>query len=1199
MKKNLLLAFLFIMSVMSSVAQVQYSTPHRLRYSPNMTEKELYNIEFLQNMPKEDWALFTQDPRFDADKVIKIRTDWKEKRKAQQGGMQKSSQTAGQSNCKWIEPTNDYENPNTIQWPGSPGNSTDNFSPVINLGWNFNYFGQNFNQVVITTKGTIALGNAGYIDFTPSAFPDPLTTESTQQYDHISAFWTDFDFGASGELYYNLTDDALYVNYVNVGYWPNNDDRVNSFQIILTPDGSPVIGNGNNVQFVYGDMQFANSQISGATGGCGATTNLAVVGCDRVSGTQHYAFGRFNICDSEQYNGPYGVNANQQDGVDWLDGRVIEFNTSVANFNVNQPPAVMSEACDTITMCVGETFDFYLGFTSPEATQTTSITFSQSGTGFSATAASGNAAILNNAQFVASAANVGTNTVTITATDNGSPAESTTVTYVFIVDDIVPPPITISGVFTICAGQETELTASDGFDSYLWSTGQTGQTIITDEGGPVTVIGYYGLCSAVGTETIEVGDLEYPGLVGGNIPIEICPGIDTVVCLLNPENYISYQWSVEPGFDGEFVPGTPTDEACAQVTGNVNGNYRVDVVTPEGCEYFNIKLVYTTPVQPCESNEDNEGAHCDGLDPLDFCGYSVPPEDNFLIYGISTNQNGWQGSYINIYVYPADGGPMETFFFTTFGPLGQFDDIMIGTGDSMVIEYFSNGNNFAGNSLWVFNCGQNFPTIIDAPLEDGIVWSALSTCVPSALPGTWTVSGPGGWSFSDPSQMTTTWTPTQYGVYQLCFNNPNCAFDYCYDVEYSEPPTITMTPAADVLLCDNETVNANAIVADLSGNGTVTWTGQGVVGTGNTAVAGPYTNYTNTTVSATITNVCGSASDSFDLVYQPNVPEPVLNDLPLCNNGSVTLDPIAPGSDNVNLEYDWTPGNASSSTLSVSQPGTYSVIVSNDCDTSDPASANIYGVVAATASSQPEANVLECSADEVTLTVTYANAPAYTVSWNGPVDSSTGTVVADQDGTYCFDITDIFGCDTHTTGCTEVEISEAPTTNSGSSEIFALCPRECEQLDLISTAEDAQFSWSTNCSGYGISSGSGSIEYCADNVPQSCLGTPIIITGTVSNACGSDNATWTVQSNGCEVTIPNVFTPNGGDGNDTFEIKGLENYTNAELTVFNRWGTAVYESTNYRNDWRAQDLNEGTYWYLLKLPYGVKTEYKGFIHVIR
>lgn len=1184
-------------------SQVEYRAPFNARYSREMTLEQLYDTTFLQMMSKEDWVRFAHDPRFDADRVIEIKTTWKEMHKPG-NDMAKSLQTAGEAHCTWIQPTTSYVHPNTIQWPGSPGNSTDNYSAPINLGWNFNYFGQTFNQVVLTTKGTIVLGSTGYLDFSPSAFPDPLPTESNQQYDQIAGFWSDFDFGGTGDLYYLVTPQALYVNYINVGYWPNGSDKKNSFQMVITPDGSSVISGGNNVQFTYYDMQWANSQISGANGGCQATTNLANVGCDRATGNQHYAFGRFNLCNSTQYNGPYGITLAQQDGVDWLDNRVISFNTSVSNFNVNQPPQVIGEACDTIRMCIGETFNFDLAFTSPESNQTTTITFNQSSTGFSATPINSgtgmvNAAVLNNAQFVASASNVGNNTVNIIATDNGAPVATRTVTYVFIVEDIVPPPITISGVSSICAGGQAELTASSGFDSYTWSNGATGVTANVSTPGTITVVGHYGICSAVGSLIIDVTPYFIPQLVGGNSPIHMCPGQDTTICVLG--NYESYEWYVYPGYTGEFVTGAPLDEACAQVTGNVSGNYGILVTDSSGCQGLNIKLVTITESFVCSANEDNAGPQCNGLQPKQFCGFSNPPADNLTIYGLSTSANGWQGSYINIYVYPSSGASPTVYFFTTFGALGINSSIIIGAGDSVAIEYFANGNNFQGNSLWVMNCGQNTPTIIPAPLNSGIVWSGMSTCVSTPLLGQWTVTGPTGWNMTTMTQMTTTFTPAQYGNYTLCFNDPACSINHCYSMEYTQAPTLTMSPGNDLLLCNTETTAQSLAVTDVGGTGTITWTGLGVVPSANSlaATAGPYTGYVSTTVTASITNGCGTASDAIQLTHQPDAPEPSLINQTLCSGSTLTLDPVPTSQDNPNLQYQWTPGNATTPTLTVSISGTYSVIVNNLCDVSNSASSSISGVVAAAITSSPNASYLECDNGQVPLSVAYSNASEYTISWTGPVTSTGNAINANVDGNYCWNVTDIHGCGTSATGCANVDISSTPSTSSGNAELSALCPRECKQFDIVATGENVSYSWTTNCSGLGISSSSATIQYCADNVPQDCLGTPITITGTVSNGCGSSQATWQVQSNACEVTIPNVITPNGSGGNDKFYIKGLENYTNAHLTIFNRWGDNVFESKNYSNNWTAADLAEGTYWYFLKLPFGLKTEYNGFFSILR
>jgi gliding motility-associated-like protein/uncharacterized repeat protein (TIGR01451 family) len=83
--------------------------------------------------------------------------------------------------------------------------------------------------------------------------------------------------------------------------------------------------------------------------------------------------------------------------------------------------------------------------------------------------------------------------------------------------------------------------------------------------------------------------------------------------------------------------------------------------------------------------------------------------------------------------------------------------------------------------------------------------------------------------------------------------------------------------------------------------------------------------------------------------------------------------------------------------------------------------------------------------------------------------------------------------------------------------------------------------------------------------------------------------------------IPNVFTPNGDGVNDTFEIPGLETFTGNELNVVNRWGATVYQKKNYKNEWDGQGLNEGTYFYLLKVQTasGKWDVYKGYITLLR
>ena len=69
-----------------------------------------------------------------------------------------------------------------------------------------------------------------------------------------------------------------------------------------------------------------------------------------------------------------------------------------------------------------------------------------------------------------------------------------------------------------------------------------------------------------------------------------------------------------------------------------------------------------------------------------------------------------------------------------------------------------------------------------------------------------------------------------------------------------------------------------------------------------------------------------------------------------------------------------------------------------------------------------------------------------------------------------------------------------------------------------------------------------------------------------------------------DVLVPNVITPNGDGKNDVFWIDGLELKLNNNLYIFNRWGNEVFRSNGpYKNNWNGNGLNEGTYYYLLKI----------------
>jgi gliding motility-associated-like protein len=90
--------------------------------------------------------------------------------------------------------------------------------------------------------------------------------------------------------------------------------------------------------------------------------------------------------------------------------------------------------------------------------------------------------------------------------------------------------------------------------------------------------------------------------------------------------------------------------------------------------------------------------------------------------------------------------------------------------------------------------------------------------------------------------------------------------------------------------------------------------------------------------------------------------------------------------------------------------------------------------------------------------------------------------------------------------------------------------------------------------------------------------------------------------------MPNAFTPNGDGTNDDFFGKGfLTGATNFRMSIWNRWGELVYETTNPNDKWNGEKRNsagmspEGVYVYVVTFtgPRGELNEYKGFATLVR
>jgi len=109
--------------------------------------------------------------------------------------------------------------------------------------------------------------------------------------------------------------------------------------------------------------------------------------------------------------------------------------------------------------------------------------------------------------------------------------------------------------------------------------------------------------------------------------------------------------------------------------------------------------------------------------------------------------------------------------------------------------------------------------------------------------------------------------------------------------------------------------------------------------------------------------------------------------------------------------------------------------------------------------------------------------------------------------------------------------------------------------------------------------------------------------------CDSDGIPDYLDPDPCDLTIPTGFSPDGDGINDFFVIEGIQGYPNASITIFNRWGNKVFESTNgYNNDWDGtnqfgmtvgdRNLPVGTYFFVLDLGDGSEV-IKGYVFINR
>jgi gliding motility-associated-like protein len=1199
----------------------------------------------VMNMTRDEWSVVRAWEGFDENAYLETLWNFKasfsddrEKSKI------KRQAKVLQSDCGcWVEPDASYTTmvpppglgglqPGEEQWATQGGAGWDvdcSSNPISFPGWTFELYGDSYEEFYVNSKGMISFGE-DVIDWTPTSFPEA-------EYNQIAGYWQDTDNRSVGEIMYKVTPEAVYVNYVEVGYYNNHDDLTNSYQIIITPNDG-IIGDGNNAQVCYLDMNWAHGDIGGSGGCCGDTPGVTGADQDDTSSQgPHVQFGRFNLTD-DTYNGPYGIGPGADDGINWLDFKFFDLNTAVSSTNL---PPVPTEnlGCDTITICLDQTFDIGVNFLGPEPGQSVTLEVIQniipgnSISDYSVT--NGETASISG---IFQGNEPGINTVEITATDDGTPSSVTSVTMVIEVLNVALPELTIQGNLSICAGAETVITASGEFDDFSWNISSqfTNLNIATIPfGGNFVVTGNLDIgCSVSFPFFIDQTDYYLPDIESDPSPLTMCSDDTAYVFVPNLEDaYVGFTWEADwNGLGGEIYEiGANDDEVWL-----APGMYRLLVEDSLGC--FGQRVF---PVNGVDSDipDITIPPMCTGLDTVVFeGGFSSTDEGDLNIYLITSSDLGWQGSFLIVSVNGVDV-LSPTLVNSTFGTFST----PISFGDVIEISYASaDPDSDINNQVQIFNCSNNGNDTLISTLVSGIIYEADAQCSTVPAFGVWEETSALGTSwFEDETQYNTLWAPSEYGMYELCFYEENCNIPYCYDVEVTLPPTITLN-LTETFLCNGEDLDLFADTTDAGGSATINWP---YPGTDNVlSNEYDYDEYTEATIVVEIENGCGSDEAQVEVTAQF---APLIDSMFLCDEeDTLTIDPIE-GDENANLDYEWTWNGSAidgDDELVINATGSYCVTVTNECFPSGDTDCGFVDIVSQidnVFTAEAGGAIADCDGEgidldgETTIDLTLPN-DQYTATWPDgstgmswtinealQATDSNGNLLFDDNGDpiweyngndICVDIADPYGCGT-TEHCVFLFIGQAPTINPDMNGVpedqleppIIMCPEIPYDFDLNATQPGPPYndiSWSTVCNGEYIYFGNDeSVTLTSWQFPEDCWGQTLTLQGSLANPCapGGVHFDLEVAVDVCKITIPNVFTPRNADTmNQSFYILDLENYDNVMVRIYDRWGSLVYTNDNYQNitdAWYGDDSADGTYWYTVLLPNGF--EHQGTVSIFR
>jgi len=160
-------------------------------------------------------------------------------------------------------------------------------------------------------------------------------------------------------------------------------------------------------------------------------------------------------------------------------------------------------------------------------------------------------------------------------------------------------------------------------------------------------------------------------------------------------------------------------------------------------------------------------------------------------------------------------------------------------------------------------------------------------------------------------------------------------------------------------------------------------------------------------------------------------------------------------------------------------------------------------------------------------------------------------------------------------------------------ETYDNCVTVASQTYQVEYDADKEYFWSIS-NGQVVSTISNTITI---QWPDSA-GEYVISVYTTRFGCEGDTSHYQVVIESCpylQIFVPNSFTPNEDNHNETFYVHGAGGVEIESMIIYNRWGEKIYETTS-NEPWDGKNCQIGIYTYSIRTH---NQHYTGQVSLIR